>query len=136
MRPIQNDEVVHVAGLGTQIQIMHPLMINMTVEEFYIVDYFMDSPELMNNIRLYLDSEDDPLECENLISLKRCKIPVENFRPRSDIFYYTYHLNHLNEYSLNYESYPILILKPPDNYFIIRLNEDRILWNFIFCFKL
>ena len=51
IKPLQNNEVVHISGLGTQIKMTYPKRINMTVDEFYYIYYIMDSPELAKNIK-------------------------------------------------------------------------------------
>ena len=73
--PLENNEVVHIAGLGTQIQSVSPSIINIIFEEYITLDFITDSPELINGIKFNPDSN-DVFECENLVGIKRCIIPV------------------------------------------------------------
>ena len=111
IKPLINEEVVNVSDSGTQIQMVYPSMFNMTMEDYSFIYYIMDSPELANNIKLNPDSN-DALQCVNLIGMKKCTIPVEHFEGKLDGDYYTYHLNHFNEFSIYYEANPIHIILP------------------------
>ena len=72
----------------------------------------MTLPFLVKNLRLNSDSPQD-LECKDKPGLKICTIPVNHFLSKESGNYYTYHLNHLNEYSIYYDANPINIILPP-----------------------
>ena len=124
--PLENYEVVNIKEYGTHVQLVDPDYLDLTFPSYLYIDFIMENPQLMNNLKLNPDS-DKVLECINLIGMKKCKVTQEHFKGiYGNNNFYLYHDNHLNETSIDYSSGYINIRLPPENYVIIRINlEDN-----------
>ena len=79
----------------------------------------------IKGIRLDPNANND-LKCENINNLKKCTITKEHFNTTQDGYYYTYHLNHQDNYIISYELSPIQVVLPEENEIIIRItNADN-----------
>ena len=109
LQPFDLNDKVQVRNKGTTVNLVYPQELNLINEKKGIIRYIMPNPQFEKNIKLNPDS-DSYLECEDLIGMKKCTIPVLHFEEKENDYYYTYHLNHLNEYSIYYEANPIKII--------------------------
>ena len=124
IEPLENMDIINVVGKGTQIKMIYPQILNLTVKEYVEIYYIMDSPEIAQNIKLNLDSED--LECEDLDGTKKCIVPLTHFIGKETGYYYTYHSNHLNGSSIFYNAPPVYVILPPDDLIVLRIKlEDN-----------
>ena len=120
--PVINDEEYIVQGDGTYIIFNKPKLLDFNLKENMTIEFYTPNPELFNNIKLNPDSDD--LECENGVYIKKCIVPKSHFERKSSGYYYTYHLNKLNNYSISYELSPIEIILPKENEVILNIKKE------------
>ena len=82
--PLENYEIVYIKDYGTQIKLVNPESLDFFYNEQIEVDFHMDNPELMNNLKLNPDSKEE-LQCKNLNGLKRCIVSLEHFNGKKQI---------------------------------------------------
>ena len=125
IQPGKISSKITIEKYGTQIDFVSPEIFNLTsisINDTLIIRYIMSSPTDSINIKLNPDSSDN-LNCENLLGMKKCFIPLNHFLDKETGYYYTYHSNHLNKYSIYYDANPIKIILPEK---IIKLDiEDK-----------
>ena len=122
IKPVKNDEIYIVKGIGGFIAITYPLELDFTKQDILTVDYYGQSPENITGFKLNPDAEE--LECVNEIQLKRCFVPLNHFEKKESGYYYTYSNNPLEESVINYEITPIKVILPKDNEYKIRIKEE------------
>ena len=106
IQPVSNDEKIKVNNEGTLIELLYPEELDFTLKNSSYIYYKMSSPNNVEKIKLNSSSE---LLCENLNLIKKCIVNISHFDSHITGYYYTYHLNHLNEYSIYYDANPIYI---------------------------
>ena len=72
-------------------------------------------------IKLKPESE-SRLDCSITGGVKTCIIPLSHFNNTKSDYYYTYHLNHLYQWSIYYSATPFNVTIPDKNILIIRIN--------------
>ena len=112
IQPVENNEKIHINEYGYWINYIYPSKLNFTLEESIIIRYIIEEPQIVKNIKLDPDSS-SYLECEDLIGMKKCIVPLNHFKKEEEAYYYTHHLNHLYDYSINYEVNPIKVIFTP-----------------------
>ena len=124
IQPMENNETVEVDGYGAWIDLVHPEVMNFTEQEAITLRYIIPYGARVENIKLNPDS-DSYLKCEDLVSVKKCTVPVSHFKGHKTGYYYTYQYNHLKEYSINYDANPIEVILPPyENIIEIKLESE------------
>ena len=111
IEPYDSKEIISVKDKGTLIELIYPESLNFTDEETKTISFITAIPENVKNIKLNPDSE-TYLECKDLVGMKICTVPKSHFEDKEPGYYYTHHLNHLNGYSIYYESNPINVKYP------------------------
>ena len=117
-----NYNYVYVENHGSEIYLMEPKELNFTFVESLAVEYIMDKPELVNNIKINPDS--DELNCTNYEHYKKCIVPFDHFKGKKNGYYYIYHSNHLNESSIYYSSSPHKIILATDGVIVIKIKKE------------
>ena len=109
IQPFSLNDKVQVRNNGTTVNLVYPEELNLINQKKGIIRYIMPNPQFAKIIKLNPDS-DSYLECHNLIGMKKCIVPALHFQNKENGYYYTYHLNHLNEYAIYYETNPINVI--------------------------
>jgi hypothetical protein len=125
IQPVENYETITIDGLGTRADYTYPETLDYTLQESITISYLMPLPFSYNLIKINPDAP-SYLECENLIDMKKCVVPLSHFADKKAGYYYTHYLNNLDEYSIFYDLDPIQVILPRDNEIKIRiLPEDN-----------
>ena len=75
---------------GSFVKFSYPNILDFTKQEIYTIDYCVESPYSLDNIKLDLDSS-NYLECENKNGyIKRCEVPKSHFTANKNGYYNTY----------------------------------------------
>ena len=131
VQPCSFNVNISINGTGTNVLLLHPEKLHFTSsDENQKIRLIGDNPELMNNLRLNLDSGSD-LECENRIMMKICTVPKSHFGEKKTGYFNIYHLNHENDYNIYYDS-PSFDVNIPDVELYIRQEDNKINQNFGF----
>ena len=118
IHPIENYEIINIEGYDEPFKLIYPETLKLDLEQKLKLRYIIETTRETAIIKLHPDSPS--LECQNLIGMKMCRVSYENIPAVISGYYYTYHLNHLNKFSINYEINPINIIFP--NYTKIRIG--------------
>ena len=108
----KNNEEFFVNNTGTKISSVSPLEIDFRVEKSFIIRYETENPELLNGIKLNINSSEE-LKCENKKYFKECLVEKSHFTESG--YYYTYHTNHFGSKTISYEASPIKVTMPSQN---------------------
>ena len=114
-------EIYEVKREGTQIIFNYPEILDFSTKDILYINYYLENPKVYKSIKINPDSNED-LECNNYINMKKCIVPKTHFAGKPNGYYYTYHLNHLNKYSVFYSLPPIKVIIPIKNEIILRIN--------------
>ena len=117
-----NYDTVYVNNCGSEIYLMQPKELDLTLEDSLTVDYITDKPKLVNNLKINPDSED--LKCINYEHNKRCNITFNHFKEKKNGYYYIFHSNHLGESSVYYSSSPQKVILTTDDIIVIRIKKE------------
>ena len=103
---------------GTFVNFSYPNILDFTKQEIYTIDYCVESPYYLDNIKLDLDSS-NYLECENKNGyVKRCEVPKSHFTANKNGYYNTYASN-----KQLYELAPIQVIFEKE--YIIEINIKK-----------
>ena len=107
--PTKNDEKCTIGGNGDTIEFTFPKTLNFTLNDSFTIEYTIEDPEDAKGIKLNPDGND--LECTEFYhKLKICTVNKSHFENKTNGYYYTHHLNHLNKSIIYYESSPINVI--------------------------
>ena len=112
IQPVENYDKIYVEDFGPFTQLTYPETLNFTSQDTITIRYIMTLPFLAHNIKLNPESTSD-LNCVSQTGLLKCVVPIEHFEDKESGYYYTHHLNHLNKYSIYYDSNPVNVILPP-----------------------
>ena len=135
---MENNEIIYISQKGTWVSRTNPEKLDFINEEIITIRYLMPLPQESRELKLNIDSPSS-LECNDLIGMKICKVPLSHFEGKYSGYYYTHHLNHLNTYSIYYDSNPLSVLLPwkrkveigiedKDNINLIKIGPKGILY--------
>ena len=136
IQPGENKERIMLGNEGTLIEFVYPEILNFSSIDLLTIRYKVNSPLKTNNIKLYPDSPSE-LSCKNLNSMKICNVSVQHFTNKKNGYYYTYHLNHLDKYSIYYDANPIniifhreieIVIEEKDNKNLIKIGNNGTLY--------
>ena len=68
----------------------------------------MQDIDKMENIRLNKDEND--LNCTDINNIKKCAVSKNDFKNKKNGYYYIYHKNNVDKYSINYEAFGVKII--------------------------
>ena len=134
IQPVKNYDIIHIDNYGTLVEFLYPDILDFSYKNISYLYYKMSSPSNSNNIKFNCSSF---LSCENLNSMKKCFINIDLFNSKKNGFYYSYHLNHLNSFSIYYDVNPINIIfeeeitieiEDKDNDNLIKIGKNGILY--------
>ena len=109
IQPVSNEEIVEIKGIGSTILFVNPIILDITIHSTGLIKYYMTDNKNSTGLKLNLASSE--LECiNNDYNSKHCFVPRTYFNGKSNGYFYTYHLNHKNEYSIFYELSPIKVI--------------------------
>ena len=121
--PVVNDEVFIVEGEGFELVFNYPLILDFTLNDNLIVKYFTGDSNLYKSIKLNPEAKDD-LVCEYETQAMKCIVPKSHFERKPSGYYYTSHLNNLDERAIFYQINPVKVILPIDNEFVIKIKQE------------
>ena len=122
--PVENTKKIHVSGEGAFFNYAYPNTLDYRLNSSLTIRYITPSPEKVKNIKLGLDSSSF-LECEDLIGMKKCTVPIKYFKKKKLEKFFTantYYLNHLNGFSQKYEIDGFFVEMPEPEIINITMN--------------
>ena len=109
--PVKNEEQCAVSGEGVSISFNVPRTLDFTSKDSFTIDYIMDNPENERGIRL--NPEGNALACTiESKTIKRCTVSIDHFKDKKSGYYFTHHLNHLDNTIIYHEATPINVILP------------------------
>ena len=114
IQPVVNNEEFEVKDDGTYGLYYYPTILNFSLYDEIDVNFFIYSSKLIKGIKLNIDS--DELNCQDINeNTTKCFVHKSHFENKESGYYYIYHLNHKNNYSIFYEMPPIKVILPEEN---------------------
>ena len=110
---VKNEEKCKIDGLSSNIMFSYPEILNFTSKDSITIDFLMDD-YTQNSKGIKLNPEGKELDCINGRGTKRCTINKSHFENKKSGYYFTHHLNHLNESIIYHEASPIYVILPDD----------------------
>ena len=99
---------------GTFIFQIYPETLDFTKNESALDVYI--APERIDRISSVTFNEDkDPLACENIYNIKKCKVPKSHFEGKTERYFLLNHYDNWYNYTANYEAFGIKVILPGDN---------------------
>ena len=109
IQPVKNTEKFYVGTSSGSLNMWsYPEVLDFTIKDNITIEYWMESPQNLNGIKLNKDAPD--LECENINAFKRCIVHKNHFKGKENGYYYTMYRNCLNSTSIFYELPPIKVI--------------------------
>ena len=109
--PVKNEEQCAVSGEGVSISFNVPRTLDFTSKDSFTIDYIMDNPENERGIRL--NPEGNALACIiESKTIKRCTVSIDHFKDKKSGYYFTHHLNHLDNTIIHHEATRINVILP------------------------
>ena len=103
--PVKNEEKCQIGGSGAYIMFSYPKTLDFTSKDSITIDFEMENPEKSTGIKL--NPEGKELDCINGRVTKRCTVNKSHFENNKNGYYFTHHLNHLNNSIIFHEVSPI-----------------------------
>ena len=123
IKTVKTTEEFEIQGITTEVLLNYPQILDFNKNDTLIIDYLVENYTFYKNIKINTDNGKE-LECSKDINLIRCIVDKNHFERKPSGYYYTSHLNHLNEYSYFYNLAPIKVILPLENEFVqIKDNE-------------
>jgi hypothetical protein len=114
IRPITNNDIIMIKGSGVSIRGVYIEESDLTLSNALTVRYIIDSSS--SNIKIKLNEKSNSyLECEDLLDMKKCVVPLSHFEGQNKgeyLFYTQEYINDLKGCSTFYEINPIKIKLP------------------------
>ena len=135
IEPIKNDDIIYTYSSGSRLLMAYPEIIDLSLSDTTNIKYFIYhdkyKEDLVNitipRFRLNINSSD--LVCQikwNYVNaISSCNVPLNHFKGEKSGYFYTYKMNHLDEWAINYEVPPIYILLPEENTRVLRIKEEN-----------
>ena len=79
------------------------------------IEIYLGLPKEGKIGNISLNTDKGALECEDLISIKKCKVPKSHFDGKKEEYYFIHHLDSNNKYVTNYETFGVKVVLPKDN---------------------
>lgn len=114
INPVKISDVINIQGVATRISLLYPDNINLSSEQYSTVRFVTDlssSGSLPKIIKLN-DKSYTSLECEDLINMKKCIVPLSHFEEQTTGEFYPQQI--LDNVSPTfYDTNPITVTLPP-----------------------
>ena len=112
--PGRNDENISIIEpKGECVVHSYPDTLDFTKSDSYDIYFAMEHVDRMKGITLNPDKGN--LECVDLTSIKKCKVPKSHFDGKKGGCYFINHINNVGEHSKNYETFGIKVILPGDS---------------------
>ena len=111
IQPKLNNDTITIGENGDSLSFTIPKILDFSTNDTISIDLALSYSNYTKGIRLNPNANRD-LECEDLISIKRCFVPKSHFSSNQSGYYNIYHLNYMNKYIKFYECSPIKIIFP------------------------
>ena len=109
IQPVKNTENFYAdRSHGSVIFWSYPEVLDFTIQDNITIEYWMESSEKLNGIKLNKDAPD--LECENINNFKKCIVNKSHFKGKENGYYFTMYSNILNRTSISYEIPPFKVI--------------------------
>ena len=107
IQPFEDIYNVQINGYGTNVKLILPEVLDFTSEDTLTIKLITSLPLYINNLRLNQSSR-DPLECQDLYEMKKCKISISHFYRQKNGSFYLYYSDTSRYYDLS----PIKVILP------------------------
>ena len=126
IQPTENYDAIGVDKEGSNIVFVSPDVLNFKSElDVKVIEFFMNNQNETRNISLNPSLGD--LSCIDYINAwtKRCFVYKDHFKNKESGYYYVYHLNHLNKYTIFYELPPIYVDLPKNYNIFMKIIKEK-----------
>ena len=106
IQPFKDIFTVNIYGYGKNVKHILTEFLDFTSEDNLIISFIMPSPYQLTDI--WLNPSSSSLECEDLVELKQCKIPLSHFVNEKSGYFYLHYSNNERYYDLS----PIKVILP------------------------
>ena len=115
-------EVIRLSEYGSEVLLTYSQTLNFNVEDSLTIKYIMTSSSYSQYRKI--NPYSDYLDCYYHEGIQTCNVSMEHFKGKESGYYYTYHLNHLNDLSIYYDSTPFNVIIRPNNTIVIRIRKE------------
>ena len=122
IQPRETEDELIILGNSGNIILANPMTLDFNLNEQLTLYYYINNVTYYNSIKLNPDSNKD-LICNSKANLVTCTVYKSHFEGKNSGYYYTYHKNNFEGYSISYELSPIKVIIPSSDETVIRITN-------------
>ena len=110
VQPVKNEDIININENGGSAVMYYPTTLDFNSGNTLKVQFFTNRNDY-DSLKLNMDSNIN-LNCNRVGQLQTCDVPLSHFDGKESGYYYIYHNNNYNGYSVYYELTPIKVILP------------------------
>ena len=122
--PISNDETFTITNItNTFIFNSYPKILDLTSQDSIEISFSLPLNGL--NFEIKLSPENDKLNCDNLLGMLNCIVPLSHFDYENSGYFNMHYLNSRGDLSIYYEVTPFKVLLPERKIIQIKIKQEQ-----------